>query len=151
MIKEILEKQLGKVVKDLQTELANQNVNASGSLSRSLEVQIIENDTTIQGIVLANRYIGAVDKGRGPTKNFTGGLLQAIKQWVKLGKYGIDPNNKGIAYAITKNITKQGSYLFRNNINKNIVGNVVNQNKIDSIAKALEQESIKIISKDFKL
>lgn len=142
MLKDLLKRELDKLATDLQDSLAQNNVNASGNLSRSIEVRIDDKEDTLIGQVLAERYIDFVDKGRGKTRNFTGGLLQAIKEWVKLGKYGINPSNEGIAYAITKKITNEGSFLFRNKINKNIVGKLLNENRLNDITKELSKVDV---------
>lgn len=63
-------------------------------------------------------YAYEMDKGRGRTKNPSGGLWQGIYDWLSLKKYGIqwknDKERRGIAFAITKKIGKEGTYK-RNN------------------------------------
>lgn len=147
LISEALKKELLNLSKDLKSELQNKNVNASGALSNSIEVKIFEKDNTFIGQILANRYIDTIDKGRGKTRNFTGGLFEAIKEWLQFGKYNL-PNTDSVAYAITKNITNKGSYLFRNNINRNVVGSVLNENALNELSKKIaEKEKINIVNK----
>lgn len=58
------------------------------------------------------------DKGRGENKSNTGGLVDAIYEWLKYKKYGIsykdDKERLSIAIAIARKIAKEGSYKFRN-------------------------------------
>lgn len=141
-LKNLLDTELNFLVTDLKSELLKKNVNASGSLSKSLEVTIQEDKDTIIGRILANRYIDTIDKGRGKTTKFTGGLLEAIQEWLKLGKYNL-PNTKGVAYAIVTNITKRGSYLHRNNINRNVVGSVFSEETIQELQDKIADSTIK--------
>ena len=89
-------------------------INAFGNLSNSVNYIVTETETIESLTIRADSYFTSALIGRGENKTNSGGLYEAIKEWVKLGKYGIDPNDKGIAYAITKTIAKSGSYKFRN-------------------------------------
>ena len=90
------------------------NINAFGNLSNSITFEVLENDNFDELIIKADSYFTNALLGRGANTSNSGGLLEGIQAWVKLGKYGIDPSDKGIAYAITKKIAKEGSYKFRN-------------------------------------
>lgn len=77
---------------------------------------VIATDSFFSKKVLA--YAGAIDHGRRSNTTNSGGLYDAIYDWVALKKYGIkystDSERKSIAIAITKNIAKRGSYKHRN-------------------------------------
>ena len=63
-------------------------------------------------------YTPSLDSGRGKNKTNSGGLREAIYEWLELKKYGIDYKDDkervGISYAIAKTIAKKGSYKHRN-------------------------------------
>lgn len=89
-------------------------INAFGNLSNSVNYIVTESDLMDTLTIKADSYFTSALIGRRENQTNSGGLFSAIQEWVKLGKYGIDPNDKGIAYAITKTIAKSGSYKFRN-------------------------------------
>jgi len=140
MLSKILEAELDSIANGIKQSLASENVNAFGTLSRSIQVVVTENNDFVKGQVLAERYIDTVDKGRKPTTNFTGGLLQAIQAWLQLGKYGLDSNNKGLAYAITRNITKFGTKTFREGKDRNIVKSNFTEERLQKIIDKLQDE-----------
>jgi len=135
-IEQTLNIELKKVADDLRKSFADNNVNASGRLSNSLEVITKQINNSINGKLLANSYIDTVDTGRAKNQTNSGGLLTAIREWLRFGKYGL-PNTEAVARAITANIAKRGSYLNRNKIDRKIVSGVVNDLRIANILKVL--------------
>jgi hypothetical protein len=94
--------------------LADLDINAFGNLSNSINYVVTEKENFDNLTIKGDSYFSSALIGRDKNKTNSGGLFEAIQRWVKLGKYGINPNNKGIAYAITKTIAREGSYKFRN-------------------------------------
>lgn len=139
MINEALKTELTIIANDLRAAFAQNNVNASGALSNSLEVQISTSNTQINGKLLANSYIDTVDTGRAPNQTNSGGLLEGIRDWLRYGKYGL-PNTERVAIAITRNIARKGSYLYRNKIDRKIVSGIINDNRIDKILERIASE-----------
>lgn len=132
-------------------------VNAFGNLSNSVNYVVEEGDLVDSLIIKADAYFTSSLIGRRENQTNSGGLFEAIQEWVKLGKYGIDPNNKGIAYAITKTIAKSGSYKFKNQAiaekNKAALNELLNVfvNDLNNSLKSYEQaqviEKIKLVIK----
>ena len=62
------------------------------------------------------------DKGRGKTRRKTGGLYQAIYDWLKYQKYGLtwrtEKERRGLAFVITRKISQEGSAKFRGRVPK---------------------------------
>ena len=93
-------------------------ITASGNMKRTVldNSNVIATDKFYQKKVAA--YYTPIDKGRGKTVSKTGGLWQAIYDWLQYKKYGLtwttDNERKSIAHAIVTNISKRGSYKFRN-------------------------------------
>ena len=135
-IEKTLNIELLSVASDLRKAFADNNVNASGRLSNSLEVVTKQINNSINGKLYASAYIDTVDTGRNENKTNSGGLLAGIREWLKFGKYGL-PDTEAVARAITTNIAKRGSYLNRNKIDRKIVAGIVNDIRIANILKVL--------------
>jgi len=101
------------------------------------------------------------DKGRGPTKRKTGGLYQAIYDWLKYQKYGLtwrtERERRGLAFVITRKISREGSAKFRGRVSKTqIFAKAVNKElpklrKDIALAYSAEiQEIFSIFGKDIK-
>ncbi len=99
-------------------------------------------------------YTDALDIGRGKNKSNSGGLRGAIYEWLGLKKYGIDyaddKERRGISYAISKKIAKEGSFKNRNvSARTRIIEEAIEKTLPDlikdlTLIKA-EEERIKII------
>lgn len=94
------------------------------------------------------------DKGRGPNKNNTGGLYQAIYDWLQYQKYGFrwrsEKERRGLAFVITRKIAREGSAKFRGRVRQTdifskAVATELPQLRAD-IAKAYASEITKIFS-----
>jgi len=134
-----LQSELNIIKRELQDAFSKNDVNASGALSNSLEVKIQTLSTKINGQLLAFAYIDTVDTGRAPNQTNSGGLLDGIRNWLSYGKYGL-PNTERVAIAISRNIARKGSYLYRNKIDRKIVSSIVNDDRIDKIIIRLASE-----------
>ena len=71
-------------VNELRGYLVSENVNASGKLSASLTFQVNPNLERIELVIIGNRYFGAIDQGRQPTRNRTGNgfTKDMARQWI---------------------------------------------------------------------
>ena len=111
-----------RVNKDIVFDSDFQRTIASGNAERSIldeeNVFIVKNKDFVLFRKSAVKYITATDQGRKPNQTNSGGLFEAIYDWLQYKKYGIeysdDKERKSIAYAITTKIAKEGSYKFRN-------------------------------------
>lgn len=117
MLNEILKKWNNELNEAIISNSDFQKAKAFGKAERFLlspKSFVIEKDkVTKWGL-----YPYEMDKGRGATKNKTGGLYDAIYEWLSLKKYGIswenDKERKGIAFAITRKISLFGTYRRKN-------------------------------------
>ena len=93
-------------------------VNASGNMKRSILdiTNVVATDKSFIKYVAG--YYEPIDKGRGRNRSNTGGLWQAIYEWLEFKKYNLNWNDekerRSIAHAIVRNMAKKGSYKFRN-------------------------------------
>lgn len=102
---------------NILTDPAFIKAEARGGMRKS--VLSLENITSTDSFfskkVLA--YATAIDKGRGKNDKNSGGLYDAIYDWVGLKKYDIKYSNnkerKSIAFAITRKIAKRGTWKFK--------------------------------------
>lgn len=139
MIKKILQQQGESVIGRLRESFASNNVNASGKLSATLEADVEESSQLVRLVVDAEGYVFTSEDGRGPTRNSgDGSLVTRIRQWMddKGGFSGTDQQKNSIAYAITTNIHKKGTRLFRRGGNSGVLSDVIN----DSLLSELENE-----------
>ena len=114
---------------------------ASGRMRKSVLSldNIVVQDSFFSKKVLA--YALAIDEGRKKNSVDSGGLFDAIYEWVGFKKYGItyktDSRRKGIAYAITRKIAEEGSAKARGKYPKtNIFQSAINK-ALPSMLKGL--------------
>ena len=99
-------------VDDIRALLRDSDINASGRLPASVRSAVSEAEDRTTFRVYANSYIDTALEGTPPGSGFEI-LYQNLKTWVKLGKYGIDPNSKTAAYFIARRIVGEGSKKYR--------------------------------------
>lgn len=87
-------------VKILTRELLRAGKDASGQLIRSINYKIVEDAEIIRMVILAEKYLEFVDKGRKPGSYPP---IKSLVQWVNIK--GLEPR---VAYAIQKSIFKFG-------------------------------------------
>lgn len=97
----------------MREELARQDHNATGALSKSLRVDAKEGDgeTTIAGY--GNSYGFFVNDGRRPGGTYRGeGMREAIYRWMLVRGIGAELQKeyqrRGLAYVITRSICEHG-------------------------------------------
>lgn len=110
-----------RVVGRIRTELHNQNVNASGNLSRSVEGVV--GDDSIQ--ILADNYFLYAEKGRNSGK-IPRNFIDIINQWIDDKGLQVPSgyrNQRQFAAAIAFKIKKYGSHKWRNPVDRtDVVG-----------------------------
>lgn len=126
MIEEKINIWLDKCRGDLIDNYIKTGRKASGNWGRTLDNFVTKSETKLSFGVVGEEYTGALIYGRSPNKQNTGGLLDAIKQWV------IDKNIQINPYAVTRKIAKEGIKI-PNKYNKgDILSNVLTDNYIES-------------------
>lgn len=107
------------MIDDIIDDLNKQDKNASMSLAKSLKLETAETAGIVSVRFKAKSHWKYVDGGR---KKGTRPPIGPLQRWVTV-KLGISDENdsKSIAFAIAKNIEKNGikpTYIFRNNVDK---------------------------------
>ena len=119
-------------LKDVLSDPDFRRMKASGRLEAFLKSSDSYTASDERFIQYATHYARQAERGRGPTRNPTGGLWAAIYEWLELKKYGItyadDKERKGIAWAITTTIRRQGSYNYRRGIDAKIFERALEKN-----------------------
>ena len=126
-IRGVLEKYGKQMVMAIQDRLIRDNTNASGNAINSLTHEATENTLTIMG----NRYIEAIDQGRGAGKRMP--PVSNILQWIK--SRGITQmtstkrkmRDKDLAWVIARKIAREGTLKRFGNQGTNLLGYVTNQ------------------------
>lgn len=124
-----LENWLDTFVKEVQVELHNQGIDASGSLSDSFDYRIERQSDGIHAIVEANNYLVYAEGGRTAGKvpyNF----IDILKQWIKDKGLSVnDREDARFAYFISKKIKQYGSRRHRDNDVADVLGDVLNKER----------------------
>lgn len=113
-----------KLVKRIQIELHNRNIDASGSLSDSLEYTIENEGDATHIKVLGNSYFIYSEKGR-PAGKIPYNFIDILNQWIEDKGISVPSqfkNSKQFAGAIAYNIKHYGSSRHRNNNPADVVG-----------------------------
>lgn len=116
---------LDRVIGQVRVEMHNNKINASGSLSQSLE-GVITDDNHIQ--ILANPYFLYSEKGRTAGKvpyNF----MSILKTWIKNKGLSVNPKKDAqFAFLTMRKIKFYGSKRHRNPSERvDLLGNVLNK------------------------
>ena len=172
-IRKILYAEADDLIADLQLRAASQDAIATGKTVRSLApvVRVYANGSLSLDITGGEGW-KFIEQGRGATVNIgDGDLLEKIKQWMRAR--GIKPTVKAkngrvrggkrnaekkafdsLAYAITRTIHREGTYLHRTCQRRLIYTSVVTDRRIqgimDKIAVTSEAEILSDIIQTFK-
>ena len=97
----------------MREELARQDHNATGDLSRSLRVEVKDNITTTEITGYGNSYGFFVNDGRRAGGTYRGeGMREAIYRWMLVRGIGAELQKeyqrRGLAYVITRSICEHG-------------------------------------------
>lgn len=128
---QILSQYGNSTVAQIRQNLSATVTSATGKTSQSLRYEVKDEGFTQSLTILGRPYFMAVETGRRPTPQYdkpSKAFVASIKEWADtkgLGKF---------AYAIAKNIHKEGTQLYRDGGRTDIVSNVVNQSLYDKIA-----------------
>ena len=98
------------VANDIKTQLKTSGISATGNLVDSVKVEMVSG----QYVITAIDYFTEALEGTKPNSVPFNQLQTRIREWLKLGKYGL-PNNEGIVQAISRNIHTKGSWRHRYN------------------------------------
>lgn len=112
--KEIFQRFDKRLKEAIRKNYNQSGVKASGQAGRDLFETIGDTKYILTGV----GYWGAIDKGRSPNRSNSGGLRQAIYEWLSFKKYGFNWKSErertSLSFAISRSIAKKGSYKFRN-------------------------------------
>ena len=128
------------VISKIRRNMEEQNINASGETSKSLEAVITDDGLMILG---APYFAERTETGRTPTKNpMTFDFVSIIKQWIDdkglRTKFGIEDERDlaSVASGIVHNITTLGSAKWRGDMPMTDVFSSV----VDESVEELEQK-----------
>lgn len=106
------------MIDDIIDDLNKSDKNASMQLAKSLKSQVSESNTLVSVRFKAKSYWKFVDKGR---KSGTRPPIGPLQRWARVKLGASEEDSKRMAFAIAKNIEKNGikpTNIFTNNINK---------------------------------
>ena len=120
-----IENWLDRVIGQVRVEMHNNKINASGSLSQSLEGRITD-DNHVQ--ILANNYFLYSERGRTAGKvpyNF----MDILKTWISKKGLSVSPKkDTQFAFLTMRKIKRYGSKRYRNPSERvDLVGDVLNK------------------------
>lgn len=114
---EVLKDWANGLIEKIRHNMENENINASGETSASLEYVLTNNGIMILG---APYFAERTEVGRTPTKNHQSfDFTSVIAKWIKNKnldvQWGLDKERdvRNIAYVISQNISKLGSSKYR--------------------------------------
>ena len=135
---------IDRVIGQIRVEMHNNNLNASGNLSRSLEGVVGDDEIKI----LADPYFLYAEKGRDKGKvprNF----IDILQQWANDKRVGYPNDQKKqrtFAFFIMRKIKKFGSYKWRNpSARQDVVGGVLNK-ELPELNKIVENRIVLYIN-----
>lgn len=142
-IRNVLEKYGKQMVMAVQDKLMRDNTNATGDAINSITSDVT--DTTIT--ILGNKYIEAIDKGRGAGKRVP--PKENILQWIKakgirqMSSSKRVMRDRDLAWVIARKIAREGTLKRFGNTGTNLLGFVTNQ-----YAEPLINEISELITKE---
>lgn len=136
---EIAEQFLNSIRNEIIDRHINLGQQASGETISRLKVTA----TAVGGVLTGPLHIGALDRGRGPTRGGGGGggqtLQQRIFDWLQFAKFGISfSDNKertSISFAIATKIHKEGNEIFKQG-GSGLLTNLVTAQRLDALTGA---------------
>lgn len=136
----ILQEELTSLAKAIIRNIDKLGMNATGRTKSSLEVV---QDGAYHGTLYGRKYFGALETGRRPTTGAVTipSLYECILEWVDAK--GIQPRDadtsiESLAWAITKNIHKFGTRLYRSGGRKDVFSNEIPKT-IDNINNRISE------------
>jgi hypothetical protein len=145
-IQEALERFGEETVQIIRSNLASTGTDATGKTSQSLKSELPKPN---QVIVSGRGFIYTVETGRKPGKMPP---VNKILEWVNSGKISIEGKAESVAWAISKNIAKFGTKLFREGGRTDIITPAVSdqrvQNLTDEIANIAQDQIVKVIEEN---
>lgn len=146
-LEEVLKRYGDGLRKGITDRYDNSGVKASGNAVKSLKDVIEGNNYTLMGA----DYWQWIDRGRKPNGANTGGLFDALYEWLKYKKYNLnwknDKERKGIAFALSRKISELGTY---KNIHKDKRTTILEDSLKDSL-KSLTTDIEKTLYKRIEL
>lgn len=135
-VQDIFESYNGILVEAIRAQADYKATIASGNFDRfiqSAESVVMTEDRFLK---LGTPYTSTLDVGRGATSNRSGGLVDALYEWLQYKKYDIeytdDKQRLGIAIAIARSMSKKGSYKrYNDSARTDIFNTAIEQTKPD--------------------
>jgi len=123
------------VVDQIRQNLASTGTNATGKTSSSLRFEVIDQTDTQILRIIGKPFFKVVETGRKPTPEYTKPskeFVESIKEWCRArGK------EEKAAYGIALSIHQKGTKLFRSGGREDIFSNVITDDFVDGISKAV--------------
>lgn len=124
-----IEHWLDTFVKEVQVELHNDEINASGSLSNSFSYKIETQSDGVHAIVEANSYLIYAEGGRKAGKT-PANFIDILKQWIKDKGLSVSPKDDArFAFFIARKIRNFGSRRYRDNDIDDVLGKVLSRER----------------------
>jgi hypothetical protein len=153
MTKQIIDKWLEEIKKDLISNYDRLGLRASGNWANQLESFNKETEGNFKLGIIGERYTGALENGRKPTTrgNKPGILRGIIRRWIDVK--GIIPyggiSKDSLAFLITRKIHRFGIRV-PNAYNKGgLLSDVVTREKINELIKSLSLFYLQEIKTEF--
>lgn len=143
-IEELLSQEGGAAITKIQSNITSSGQNASGRTSNSLKSTVSESDGITRLVIDAARHFTVLETGRKPGKMPPVG---AIQQWI------VDKpldERKGLAWAISKVIARDGTKLFQEGGRKDIFSNVLNDTFVSDITNKVADITLKATAERIK-
>lgn len=135
------------IQKDLRENLRKHNRNASGRTSDSINFEVSENKDGILFQIVANSNIRNLQEGRGKTeKSGSGGVKRGIAQWIKDKGIKSEIKDSSLIFLITRKIHREG---YKGT--QGLISDVINDELIESVQKAVADLESKEFSKNIKV
>ena len=146
-IRNVLEKYGKQMVMSVQDKLMRDNTNATGDAINSVTAEVT--DTTIT--ILGNKYIEAIDKGRGAGKR----MPPVVNILQRINANGIRQmssskrvmRDRDLAWVIARKRAREGTLKRFSNTGTNLLGFVTNQYAeplINEIAELITKEGLDV-------
>ena len=130
-----------ETVQIIQSNLASTGTNASGETSQSLN-STLTHPNRVQ--VTGKPFIYVVETGR---KAGTPPPVSNIIKWLQTGKVEFSGSIESAAFAISRNIGRFGSKLFREGGRDDIITPAVSDQRIDKLTEDIANISLNLIVK----
>jgi hypothetical protein len=133
--REIIEKEFNEAKKQLVVNYNKKGLRASGKFEKSLDVQIKEDDKSIQAVIKGANHSEFMEIGRRPNRQpsiqAVRGLGRVLEQWV------IDKGLQGKVspYAVAHKIVYQGITVPNKHNKGGVISDTINNNWVQELSR----------------